>query len=345
MREYSWTFRRDPISKKKPSFGIFGLLIIVIGFLFIGYFSVSSVWNYDVPSGVYRISKGDTIGNIPKSFDFDIAAWRYRLWIKFFAPEVTNLQVWEYRINEPVTLRLFFSDSLSNPVHTDQTITILPGWNIYDIDDYLARKELIAAGEFITETSMNLSTLAEEFSFLVGKDSLEWFLYPDTYRIRVDATPLQIARILLAQFEKRVGPTYEELWEDAYRELILASIVEREERVSSEQPIVAWVLSKRVNEWIPMWADATVCTWYAKTQKQCTPSFIAQVIYDRHPFNTRNKQGYPPTPISNVPVDTWENTLAKKESPYYYYLHDSTGQIHYGKTLEEHNANKRQYLQ
>ena len=56
-------------------------------------------------------------------------------------------------------------------------------------------------------------------------------------------------------------------------------------------------------------------------------------------------QGYPPTPISNVPVDAWENTLAKKESPYYYYLHDSNGAIHYGRTLEEHNANKRRYLQ
>jgi cell division protein YceG involved in septum cleavage len=35
----------------------------------------------------------------------------------------------------------------------------------------------------------------------------------------------------------------------------------------------------------------------------------------------------------------------KKDSPYYYYLHDSNGEIHYGKTLEEHNANKRRYLQ
>ena len=124
--------------------------------------------------------------------------------MKFFAPEVANLQVGEYRLNEPITLTRFFTESLNKPVHTDQTITILPGWNIYDIDDYFARKELLTAGEFITEVAMNMSMLAEEYTFLKDKDSLEGFLYPDTYRVRVDATPLQMARTMLTQFEKKI---------------------------------------------------------------------------------------------------------------------------------------------
>jgi UPF0755 protein len=96
---------------------------------------------------------------------------------------------------------------------------------------------------------------------------------------------------------------------------------------------------------MPMGADATVCYQYAKTQKQCTPEFIGSVITEKTPYNTRNKQGYPPTPISSVSASTWESVLDKKDSPYYYYLHDNDGGIHYGKTLAEHNQNKATYLQ
>jgi UPF0755 protein len=53
---------------------------------------------------------------------------------------------------------------------------------------------------------------------------------------------------------------------------------------------------------------------------------------------------YTPTPISNVPVSSWKAAMNPESSPYYYYLHDNDGYIHYGKTNEEHIANKQQYL-
>jgi UPF0755 protein len=93
-----------------------------------------------------------------------------------------------------------------------------------------------------------------------------------------------------------------------------------------------------------MGADATVCYGYAKTQKQCTPAFIGTIIQDKNPYNTRSKQGYPPTPISNISSSTWTAALHPEVSPYYYYLHGSDGVIHYARTNDEHNANKRQYL-
>lgn len=94
-----------------------------------------------------------------------------------------------------------------------------------------------------------------------------------------------------------------------------------------------------------MGADATVCYASAKTQKQCTPDFIASVIYEKSPYNTRNKQGYPPTPIANPSRNTWEAAVKPLDSSYYYYLHDTDGVIHYARTLEEHNQNKATYLQ
>lgn len=79
----------------------------------------------------------------------------------------------------------------------------------------------------------------KEFSFLSEAPSLEGFLYPDTYRIRQDATAEDIIRILLREFDKKLGESYQSLGKEAYNTLILASIVEREERDNEMQSVVA----------------------------------------------------------------------------------------------------------
>jgi len=54
---------------------------------------------------------------------------------------------------------------------------------------------------------------------------------------------------MLKEFNKKIGDSYTKLdSRKAYETLILASIVEREERNDLNQPIVAGILSKRVKE-------------------------------------------------------------------------------------------------
>ena len=95
---------------------------------------------------------------------------------------------------------------------------------------------------------------------------------------------------------------------------------------------------------MPIGADATVCYAYRLTMNDCTPTFIGEHIYEKTAYNTRNTLNLPPTPISNPSIDTIRATLYSESSKYYYYLHDDSGVIHYGKTLEEHNRNRELYL-
>jgi UPF0755 protein len=76
----------------------------------------------------------------------------------------------------------------------------------------------------------------------------------------------------------------------------------------------------------------------------CTPAFIWDHIYEKTAYNTRNTLKLPPTPISNPSIDTIRATIGSQSSKYYYYLHDNDGVIHYGKTLEDHNRNRVEYL-
>lgn len=58
---------------------------------------------------------------------------------------------------------------------------------------------------------------------------------------------------MLREFDKKIGAEYKSLDpKKAYQTLILASIVEREERSETNQPIVAGILAKRVTEGIAM---------------------------------------------------------------------------------------------
>ncbi len=315
------------------------LLIVVSTFLF---YIIWNVWWTNIAKGKYTIEKWYTISVLSDKLGFGVASWRYRLWVRFFAPESIRISAGTYETIMPVSISDFLTKTIKTPLYIDQTITILPGWNSYDIDGYLASKGIGKTGDFIDVSRINFSEYQKDFTFLKWLSSLEGFLYPDTYRLRQDANTDDAIRVMLREFNKKIGESYTSLnQKKAYETLILASIVEREERNDTNQPIVAGILSKRVKEWIAMWADATVCYWYAKTQKQCTPNFIASVIQDKNPYNTRNKQGYTPTPISNVPISSWKAALNPKSSEYYYYLHGFDGQIHYGKTNEEHIANKK----
>jgi hypothetical protein len=55
----------------------------------------------------------------------------------------------------------------------DQTITILPGWNLYDIDAYLSNKGIVPVGQFLDTVTENFSSYQKDFSFLQDVSSIE----------------------------------------------------------------------------------------------------------------------------------------------------------------------------
>lgn len=123
---------------------------------------------------------------------------------------------------------------------------------MYDIDTYLVDKNISTTGEFLRVASDRFTEYQAQYDFLTGVDSLEGFLYPDTYRVTKNATTHEVILKLLGGFENKIAESYRSLGKDAYKKLILASIVEREERVDVNQPIVAGILEKRVREGMPM---------------------------------------------------------------------------------------------
>ncbi len=306
-------------------------------------------WYWETPmtfdTSVYEIIDGDSFSKIlQKETESKYFA---KLYLRGNAPEYP-LQKWRYFVESGQTVEEFLI-ALKTPINEDDTVTLLEGWTIYDIDDYLDEKWLTDAWEFISNAESSFVKLQGDYPFLESALTLEGFLYPDTYNINPNTFTVEsLIKQMLDNFLTKVyQPLMVNMDGETMVEIVnLASIVERETRNDSinEIEIVAGILKKRYEENWLIWADATVCYPYKITYKECTPNFVVNKINDKNEYNTRTKIGLPKTPISNPSFASINSTLYPIESDNYFYLHADDGQIYYAVDNAGHERNKRNYL-
>ena len=178
--------------------------------------------------------------------------------------------------------------------------------------------------------------------FIVQTATLEGRLFPDTYLIPTSATAADIIHILTTNFTQKVGTVDSTV-------LTLASLVERESAGDDQRSLIAGILLKRLKAGWPLQVDATV--QYAVDTSKCkitvtTCKWWEPVTDTRFPspYNTYLKPGLPPTPIANPGLAALTAAQSPQNSPYWYYLHDATGLIHYATSIEQHNSNIDKYL-
>ncbi len=266
--------------------------------------------------------------------------WTFFTYLKLNKLE-WKIQAWDYIFNTPISL-IDLWNQLQNSKQEELRIMI-PEWStIDDIDRILSEKELIKSWEFI---QCSKSCLFPEHNFFFD-GNLEWYLYPDTYFVPTNNfTPEKFAKRMLNNFQTKILTSknmaeYKKQWKKLADIVIMASIIEREERNRKNMPTVAWILWKRLREAIPLWADAT--TRYYKKSKNWV--LYKADFQEDNPYNTRRNKWLPPTAISNPWIDAFKSSLYPKNSEYYYYLHWNDGQIHYSKTNDEHNFKKFKYI-
>lgn len=172
--------------------------------------------------------------------------------------------------------------------------------------------------------------------FLTQTEDLEGQLFPDTYLIPATAQAADVVRIMTTNFTRKSGLSL-----PADRDiLILASLIEREGKTDTDRPIIAGILTNRLDAGWPLQVDATV--QYARDQTD----WWAPLFDTKFPslFNTYLHTGLPPAPIASPGLASIKAALEPRETPYWYYIHSPDGVVHYGRNLDEHNANIDKYL-
>jgi UPF0755 protein len=285
---------------------------------------------------------GTSVQNIIKTLEEKKVikkSWPMFLYLKQ-EKKLNNLQAGDYIIKRGTPIPEL-SEILSNAHPTEIPLRINEGLTIEDIDNLLVKKELIKTGEFIQCTK---ECKFPEHQF-VYDGNLEGYLFPDTYFINTKTFKIKsfISRMLNNFKQKflseKVKLKYKKQGKTLKEIVIMASIIEKEENNKQNKNIISGILWKRLREKIPLGADATT-RYYKKNKAVLTKSDFLE----ENPYNTRKNLGLPPTAISNPSLSSLKASLNPEKSPYYYYLHDPSGNIHYSKTNNEHNQKKYQYL-
>ncbi len=167
--------------------------------------------------------------------------------------------------------------------------------------------------------------------------------YPGQYVTHRDASPEEMADVILTQFENEILNRYtpdvaaQVPFEDA---MIIASLLEREAGNFENMREVAGVIWNRLFIGMPLQLDATL--QYARANQTTAKDWwLAPVPSDKYinsPYNTYSNAGLPPGPIANPSSDAVLAALNPIPTDCLYYFHSNNGSYHCSNTYEEHVA-------
>lgn len=216
------------------------------------------------------------------------------------------------------------------------------------LDIWVTLIEGLRREEIAQIVSQNLDIPESEFLKLAN----EGYLFPDTYLFPKNATAGGVIEVLNNNFSKKYDDSLQTLArrkglsEDEV--IIFASLVEKEARLKEDMQDVASVLLKRLRSDWPLQVDATIqyALGYQAEEKRWWKTHLAEKDLKLDtPYNTYKYTGLPPTPISNPGLNAIKAVVnANPNTPYWFYVSDKSGKLHFSKTNEEHNENIKRYI-
>jgi peptidoglycan lytic transglycosylase G len=244
----------------------------------------------------------------------------------------------EYELNAGMTPAEILSNLLSGQVLL-HPITIPEGFTMVQIAELLVQHEFGNQGEFLR--------LAKDRKFIaslgINAETLEGYLYPDTYKFPHRAKPKDMLTAMVERLREVYGPDFQaraqELKMTQHEVLTLASIIEKETGSSGEREEISAVFHNRLRKRIPLQSDPTVIYGL--------PDFDGNIrkkdLSSPSPYNTYRVQGLPPGPIANPGIQAIHAALYPSGSRALYFVSRNDGTHHFSATLTEHNEAVEKY--
>lgn len=218
-------------------------------------------------------------------------------------------------------------------------VTIPEGFAAQQIAELLADNGLVDRDRFL-RLLKDRGTLEQHW---MEGDSLEGYLFPDTYRMVKGQSEEVMIQRMVRRFREVVGPEEraraQELQMSLQDVVTLASLIEREAREPEERPLISGVFHNRLRKGMPLQSDPTVMYALSRFSGRLTKANLQAPS----PYNTYLNHGLPPGPIANPGRASIMAALYPAPSPYLYFVSKNDGTHAFSRTLREHNALVRRY--
>ena len=359
-------------------------VLIVVGLVTMGWNRVYETFLMPVdPNNTqtvrFTIESGDSISEIGENLE-NAQLLRNRTVFRYlvqFMGVTDKISYGTFDLSPSMDVNAIITELSSGSQNAERTITIIPGWTVEDIADYLYEEGAIQSREeFLTlcrdaapfaEMSYPIK-LAQDLGTLSGrKYQLEGYLAPDTYRVFRNASAQQIVSTLVEQTNTVIDEVY---YADTiqyevdpetgeYREvvryrnddltldeiIILASMIEKEAASTEDYGRVSAVFTNRMNAGMRLESDPTA-TYLLGVDKLALSDEETSAVNN---YNTYVIDGLPIGPICNPSAAAMEAALYPDveyvDEGYLYFCakEPTSGELAFAKTLEEHEANVAKY--
>jgi UPF0755 protein len=300
-------------------------------------------------------------------------------WFRLYAMwegDTTNIKPGKYLIKDNLTPAQVLKVIVTGIKEITVKVTLPEGKNMLEFFELI--EKACPAGmkppcPKIT-TAKELEALARDKDFLGGHaivgDSVEGYLFPDTYEFRVNEKP----RVVL----ERLITRHQEVWQEVLAKhprdtaklkdklrwtdrdiLTMASIVEKEAVEPTERPRIAQVFINRLTKpdfkprrletdptirygcLVPEKKSAACIAWNEPCVKQnlppgCDRLHRIQLDDKDNPYNTYEHEGLPPGPIANPGRRSMEAVVSPDGSDYLFFVAKNDREHVFSKTVQEH---------
>ena len=218
-------------------------------------------------------------------------------------------------------------------------ITILEGWNSRQLAKHLSN-EMGLDYDNIIKTVNDKNFIK---SLKIQSESLEGYLYPDTYFFYDGVDEVSVIKRLVRESQV--------FWNDSniamansmnfsqHEILTLASIIEGEAIYDSERPIISAVYHNRLKRGMKLQADPTIQYVIEDGPRR----LLNKDLRIKSPYNTYLYKGLPPGPINSPGFMSLHAALYPQENEYLYFVAKGDGYHTFSKNEKEHERAKRAF--
>jgi UPF0755 protein len=256
-----------------------------------------------------------------------------------------KLKAGRYTLSGDMTLRQITRELVLGPLRADDgliRVTIPEGYTLRQIADTLDEKG-VTDGKAFLQLATDPDAIADApADFPLPKQTLEGYLFPDTYAFPPHTPPARVIDAMLLNFYGRFARPYQQEIAASGRSLqrlaTEASLVEREAKAPQDRARIAGVIDNRLQRGMKLQVDATVLYALGHHKDQV----LTRDLEVDSPYNTYRHGGLPPGPIANPGLASLLAALRPEKHDFLYYVARPDGTHIFTRTRAEHETARRQ---
>jgi UPF0755 protein len=318
----------------------FGLVVCVLSLLLEGWWILSVPGPLRYASRVVEVPAHKGVVEVAELLD-EAGVIRSRvgfILLTLARGSFRSLKAGEYQIPQGAnTVRVL--EQLEGGQVLQHMVVFQEGSTLAELAKQLEAERLASADDVmrVAKDAVFLKTLD------IQADSVEGYLFPDTYQFVKGMTPEEVLARMVARMREKISP---EILAEArdrgltlHQMLTLASIIEKEAVEPSEMPTISAVFWNRLRKDMPLQADPTVQYAVGKDRRRLT----REDLQSDSPYNTYRRQGLPPGPIASPSRAAIQAAVQPAHVNYLYFVAMDDRHHQFSTNLADHNAAVARY--